>query len=208
MSDPVVYLVDDDASIRDAVKVFLELNGIHTQPFASGDEFLEQLQADWIGCVLLDLKMPGRDGLEVQQELIRRGSPLPVVIMTAHGDVATVRTSLKAGAFDFLEKPVDHAVLLEVVQNVFDLDRRRRRDQAERGEVMDKIARLTPREQQVMRHLALGHPHREIAEALGISPRTVEVYKARMMEKLGTRSLADVIHLASRLREESQRNPP
>lgn len=199
MNRPFVYLVDDDASVRDALRTLLELNRIATRVFASGEAFLSELQADWSGCVLLDLKMPGRDGLEVQQELLRRGVALPVVMMTAHGDVATVRAALKAGAFDFLEKPVDPEVLIDVVGGVLDLEQTRRREQEERSWLQGKAERLTHRERQVMEQLVLGRQHREIAQVLGISPRTVEVYKARMMEKLDARTLADVFSIHARL---------
>lgn len=206
MNRQKVYLVDDDASIRDAVCTVLELSGVAADSFASGEEFLDQVRADWSGCVLLDFKLTGIDGLQVQQELLQRRIDLPVVVMTAHGDVATVRAALKAGAFDFLEKPVERAVLLDVIVRVFDLEERKRRELGQRDELRRKAGRLTPRERQVMRQLMEGRQHREIAEALDISPRTVEVYKARMMEKLGARSLADVIHMGSRVSDE-QRGP-
>lgn len=201
MSRQFVYLVDDDASVRDALRTLLELNHIATRVFPSGEAMLGELAPDWSGCFLLDLKMPGRDGLDVQQELLRRGVALPVVIMTAHGDVATVRAALKAGAFDFLEKPVDPDVLIDVVRSVLDLEETRRRRQQERAWLEGKAQRLTNRERQVMEQLAQGRQHREIAALLGISPRTVEVYKARMMEKLDARTLADVFSIHARLND-------
>ncbi|MCW0235756.1 MAG: response regulator [Ferrovibrio sp.] len=203
MNSQSVYFVDDDASIRDALKSFLDLSGVPTQVFSSGDEFLAKLQPHYNGCVLLDLKMPGLNGLQVHQELVNRDSLLPVIIMTAHGDVSTVRNALKAGAYDFLEKPVENSILLDVVRSALDFAASRRRRFLEQSDMESKVARLTGREREVMRHLALGRQFRDIASILGISPRTVEVYKARMMEKLGTRSLADVIHIASKLSDES-----
>lgn len=205
MNPQRVYLVDDDAAVRDAVRVLLELTGIPVESFASGEEFLEKLDPEWTGCVLLDLKMAGKDGLQVQQEMIARSMEIPVVIMTAHGDVSTVRSALKAGAFDFLEKPVERQVLVDLVRNVFGHDERRRRVSAERDDLKRRAARLTMRESQVMSQLIEGRQHREIAEELKISPRTVEVYKARLMEKLGARSLADVIHIGTRLAETAGR---
>lgn len=199
MNRQKVYLVDDDAAIRDAVRTVLELSGVSAEVFASGEEFLTRLRPDWSGCVLLDFKLTGMDGLQVQREILDRQIVLPVVIMTAHGDVATVKAALKAGAFDFLEKPVERAQLLDVIHRVFDLDDRTRREVAQRDELRKKAGRLTPRERQIMQHLVEGRQHREIAELLDISPRTVEVYKSRMMEKLGARSLADVIHMGVRL---------
>lgn len=193
-----VYLVDDEPAVRDALKALLELSGIPTQSFSSGEAFLDAVHPRCSGCVLLDLKMTGMDGLEVQQQLLHRHLLLPVVMMTAHGDVSTVRAALKAGAFDFLEKPVDNAVLLGVIRSALNAEESRRRSIDEQHELGKKIARLTARERQVMQLLVEGQQHREIAATLGISPRTVEVYKARMMEKLGTRSLAEVIRLAAR----------
>ncbi|HKY20257.1 MAG TPA: response regulator [Vicinamibacterales bacterium] len=199
MSVQAVHLVDDDASVGDALRIFLELNGVHTRVFSSGEAFLEALVPDWTGCVLLDVKMPGMNGLEVQEELRRRNSSLPVVMMTAHGDVATVRTALKAGAHDFLEKPVDNDVLLDVVRSLFDLETLSRKASEESTRIRERLGRLTMRERQVMAQLAQGRQHRDIAELLSISPRTVEVYKARMMEKLGAKSLAEIIHMAAHL---------
>lgn len=199
-SDQRVHLVDDDASIRDAVRTLLEISGIAVTTYASGEAFLDLVDPDWSGCVLLDLKMGGMDGLQVQQELLRRSIPLPVVIMTAYGDVATVRAALKVGAHDFLEKPVDNSVLLEVVNGLLDREQRRLRQIEEREEIDQRFARLTTREREVMELLVEGRQHREIAQTLGISPRTVEVYKARMMQKINARSLADVIHLGAEVR--------
>jgi RNA polymerase sigma factor (sigma-70 family) len=151
------------------------------------------------GCVLLDLKMGGMDGLEVQKTLLERAIHMPVVIMTAYGDVATVRDALKAGAHDFLEKPVDPAILLDVVKSLLEREALRQRSEAQANESRRRLDRLTPRERDVLRHLLQGHQHREIAAALEISPRTVEVYKSRMMEKLAARNLADVIRIGANL---------
>ncbi|TDU25585.1 LuxR family two component transcriptional regulator [Panacagrimonas perspica] len=200
-SDHRVHLVDDDASVRDAVSTLLDVSGIAVTTYASGESFLDLVEPSWTGCVLLDLKMGGMDGLQVQQELLRRSIGLPVVIMTAYGDVATVRAALKVGAHDFLEKPVDNTVLVEVIKGVLDREQQRRRQLEEREEIDQRFARLTMREREVMELLVAGRQHREIAQTLGISPRTVEVYKARMMEKINARSLADVIHMGAEIRQ-------
>ncbi|MBI2383331.1 MAG: response regulator transcription factor [Gammaproteobacteria bacterium] len=195
-ADATVFLVDDDASVRDSTAIFLGLHGLRTQAFANAEDFLATYREDGAGCLMLDLKMPGMGGLELQKALARRGFPLPVIVVTAHGDVATVRTALKAGALDFLEKPVDKDLLLDAIRNALEFDAQRRRSLRLRDDRRERLARLTARERQVMELLAGGRHNREIAAALGISPRTVEVYKARMMEKLQARSLADVIRLA------------
>lgn len=196
MTLPAVYIVDDDAALRDATQLFLRVHGLPTRAFASAEAFLEAWEPDCAGCVLLDLKMPGMGGQALLQRLLQGRSAPPVVVVTAHGDVATARHALKSGAFDFLEKPVANEILLEVVSNALAHDDARRTDARTAGQRRARIERLTARERQVMQHVARGHSHREIAAALGISPRTVEVYKMRMMEKLQARTLADVIRLA------------
>lgn len=140
--------------------------------------------------------MPGMTGLELQTTLRARGVELPVVVLTAHGDVGTTRTAMKSGAFDFLEKPVDDDVLLDVLQNAIRVDADRHRTATLRAATVDRLERLTPREKEVLGLLAAGLQNRDIAEQLNISPRTVEVYKARMMEKLQCRSLADAIRIS------------
>jgi FixJ family two-component response regulator len=141
--------------------------------------------------------MPGMHGLELQEVLVQRNVELPVVVLTAYGDIATTRTALKNGAADFLEKPVDDDVLIDVLRNAIRLDEARHRVVAERTDTLERLNRLTPRERAVLNLLAEGLQHRDIAERLQISPRTVEVYKARMMEKLHVRSLAEMVRLGS-----------
>lgn len=196
MQDSTVFLVDDDPSVRDSLSLLLSLKGLRTRVYASAESLLATFEPDWRGCILTDLKMPGLTGIELQQALAGRGSTLPVVMLTAHGDVATTRQALKAGAFDFLEKPVDDGVLLDVLQNAIRRDAERHAEQTERTQVEDRVARLTPREREVLLLIADGLQNREIGERLGISPRTVEVYKARMMEKLHCRSLADAVRIS------------
>ncbi len=195
MTQPTVYIVDDDLAVRDSLALLLNLKGLVTQVFASGEAFLAACQSDWAGCLLLDVRMQGMTGLEVQQEILRRGINLPVIMITAHGDVATTRTALKSGAFDFLEKPVDDELLLDIINNALRFDH----DQRSTREILDerrlRLERLTSREREVMTLLTEGKHNREIAEALGISPRTVEVYRARMMEKLKARNLADLMRI-------------
>lgn len=200
MSDPrTVFIVDDDASVRDSLALLLGLNGFRTQIFASGETLLTAFRPDWQGCVLLDVRMPGVSGLDIQQELARRGSTLATVIMTAHGDVATARAAMKAGAVDFLEKPIDDEVLIDVLQDAISRQARPRRRKAHAdANIGQRLERLTQRERQVMRLVARGMQNAEIAESLGISPRTVEVYRSRMFEKLGVRSVAEVVRIALR----------
>lgn len=196
MSDATVFIVDDDASVRDSLALLLSLRGFRTQSFASAEAFLDTYRGDREGCLLTDLRMPGLSGLELHAELQRRGVALPVVVLTAHGDVATTRMAMKAGAFDFLEKPVDDAVLLDVLHHAIAEDGRRREAARREQSVRERLDRLTPREADVLRLLVEGLQHRDVAERLSISPRTVEVYKARMMEKLQCRSIAELVRVA------------
>jgi FixJ family two-component response regulator len=173
----------------------LSLKNISTQPFASADSFLETYTPERSGCVLTDLRMPGMTGLELQTAMRERHIELPIVVFTAHGDVATARAALKNGAFDFLEKPVDEAMLLDVLRNALRVDRERRSAATERSTSGQRRDRLTEREREILKLLTVGHSNREIAAQLGISPRTVEVHKARIMEKLECRSLAELIRV-------------
>jgi two-component system, LuxR family, response regulator FixJ len=199
MSDPTVFVVDDDASIRDALSLLISLKGLRAAVYASGEDFLAVYDERWRGCLLTDLKMPGMSGLDLQAALRDRRVTLPVVVLTAHGDVSTTRTALKNGAVDFLEKPVDDDVLIDVLRNAVRIDEERHHADVERSRTAARMSRLTSREREVLELLAQGLQHREIAERLSISPRTVEVYKARMMEKLQCRTLAEVVRAGAAL---------
>lgn len=190
-----VFIVDDDASARDELSLLLGRRGYRVSVFASAEDFLDTLSLEWTGCAVLDIRMPGMSGLELQQALCQRGCLLPVVFITAHGDAATARAALKADAIDYLEKPVDETQFLAAIDAAFrrEINQRAQFDRIESLE--SRLARLTLRERQVMELAADGRNHREIADALGISPRTVEVYKARMMEKLQMRNLSELIRL-------------
>lgn len=197
MPDPTVFVVDDDASVRDALSLLISLKGLRAAVFSSAEDFLAVYDESWRGCLLTDLKMPGLSGLELQARLRERGVKLPVVVLTAHGDVSTTRAALKNGAIDFLEKPPDDEVLVDVLVNAIRIDDERHRAHEQRAQIAAQLARLTPRERSVLELLAEGLQHREIAERLAISPRTVEVYKARMMEKLQCRTLAEVVRIGT-----------
>lgn len=179
-TDATVYIVDDDIAMRDSLALLLGLKGFRTQIFASAENLLSAYQPTWFGCILADIRMPGMTGLDLQNELAKHDNKVPVIIMTAYGDVATARIALKAGATDFLEKPVDDAVLIDVLQTAID-GHLTLRNKSLSGKVS---VQLTTREQQVADLAAAGLPVKRIAEQLGISPRTVEVYKSRMAQKL------------------------
>lgn len=193
---PMVYIVDDDAAGRDGLALLLEVRGYPVRAFAGGEAFLDAVDARSRGCVLLDLRMPGLDGLEVQKALNERGLALPIIIMTAHGDVQAARAALMAGAFDFLEKPVEDALLRKTIDAALAHEMEEVARRAHREEIRTRMARLTPRERQVLKRVVGGGHNREIAAELGISARTVEAYKARLMDKLQVERIPDLIRLS------------
>jgi FixJ family two-component response regulator len=191
-----VYIVDDDPSVRDSLALMLGLDGYRVALYANAEAFLAALREEWTGCVLADLRLPGASGVELQAALRARGSGLPVIIITGHGDVPTARKAFQAQAVDFLEKPFDHVQLLAAIRTAFALEERRiQRADARRNETR-KLAVLTAREREVLDHAAKGLHAKEIARVLGISARTVEVHKARIMAKLGARNVAELVRFA------------
>jgi len=194
--EQTVFIVDDDVAVRDSLALLLGLKGYRTAIFSSAEDFLAAYRKDWRGCLVLDIKMSGMTGLDLQAQLASQGIELPIVIITGHGDAASARSALKSGAVDFLEKPLDEAQLIAAVASALERDAKRRAEKMGGNEASARLARLTPRERQVMDLAAAGRHNREIGEALGISPRTVEVYKARLMEKLQARNLSELIRFA------------
>lgn len=163
MSDPTVFVVDDDAAIRDALSLLISLKGLRTAVFASAESFLETYSPSWRGCLLTDLQMSCMHGLELQTVLTQRKIDIPVVVLTAFADVTTTRTALKKGAVDFLEKPVDDEVLVDVLRNAIRIDEQRHQVTAERTVRRERLDRLTAREREVLKLLAEGLQHRDIA---------------------------------------------
>jgi FixJ family two-component response regulator len=194
-AEQTVFIVEDDAAVRDSLGLLLGLQGYRTQSFDCAEDFLRTYQPAWGGCLLLDIRMPGMSGLALQEDLRRQRIALPVIIMTAHGDISTVRTALKSGAVDFLEKPVDPDALLLAVRSALDADAARRRIARDAEAVTRKLSNLTARELQVLDLVAKGCHNREIATTLGISPRTVEVHKARVMEKLQVENIPELVRI-------------
>lgn len=192
----VVYVVDDDASIRDSLALMLGLAGYSTMTFSDAESFLQAFQRDWSGCVVADLRLPGLSGVELQERLREQGSNIPFIIITAHGDVPTARSAFLAKAVDFIEKPFDDVQLRSAIDTSFALEQQRI-DRLQSLHVhSEKLARLTSREREVLEHAARGLHAKEIASALDISVRTVEVHKARVMEKLGVRNVAELVRFA------------
>jgi len=187
-----VFVVDDDPSIRDSLSLLLGIAGYRTSLFADAEAFLAVAGGHLTGCLVADIKLPGRSGLELQSELRTRGIALPVIIITAHGDVPAARAAFHAQAVDFLEKPFDQRQLCAAIDAAFGLEEKRLGRRAD-AEMLD---RLTPREREVLDAVAQGLHAKEIGARLGISPRTVEVHKTRIMEKLGARNAAELVRFS------------
>lgn len=191
-----IYLVDDDEAVRRSVGFMLKTAGYAVKAYASGVEFLKEARELEPGCVLLDVRMPEMDGLEVQQALRDRGVTLPVIVMTGHGDVTVAVQAMKAGAIDFIEKPFEKAVLLGAAEEAFVRIGQADRSRARRDEAEIRLRALTARELDVLKGLVRGHPNKTIAYDLGISPRTVEIHRANLMGKLEVASLSDALRIA------------
>lgn len=191
----IVYLVDDDEAIRRSAGFMLKTSGFTVKSFANGLEFLKERELA-PGCVLLDVRMPGMDGLEVQKALRERGNDQPVIVMTGHGDVSVAVRAMKEGAIDFIEKPFEKAALLEAIDDGFARLERSDRSRVRADEARVRLNSLTPREMDVLQGLVRGHPNKTIAYDLDISPRTVEIHRANLMGKLGVHSLSDALRIA------------
>jgi len=195
-AQPTVYIVDDDSPVREALTLLMKAEGLQTRSYASAEEFLEELTPTSKGCILLDVRMPGLSGLELQQILKKKQASMQVIIMTGYADVPMAVQAMKAGAIDFIEKPFDSDRLLNQVQICLQMCEQEQSAHLQQQVAGEKTARLTRRERQVMDMLVQGHQNRLIAEKLGISPRTVEIHRARVMEKLEAHSLSDVVRIA------------
>lgn len=198
-SHPIVYIVDDDRSVRTSVARLLESSGYEVRTFASATDYLDRIDPDAHGCLLLDLRMPGIDGLELQNRLLRGGTFRPIIFLTGQGTVPETVAAMKAGATDFLEKPADPDELIRAVRTAIETDRMRRRELAEMSEIQDRVSLLTPRERQVFERVVQGRLNKQIAHELGVSEKTVKVHRGRVMEKMKTASLADLARIAERL---------
>ena len=192
---PIVYIVDDDGSVRHAMELLMRSVGLPCATFHSGDEFLEHYNAQMAGCLVLDIRMPGLGGLELQDKLIERGSTLPIIFITGHGDVPMAVEAMQKGAVDFIQKPFRDQELLDRIGDAMRTDRQRRTGRLLKAEVLDRISKLTHREREVLDLVVTGKPNKVIAYELGVSQRTVEIHRARVMEKMQARSLADLVKM-------------
>ena len=193
---PTVYIVDDDAEMRETLRSLVSSVNLPVETYAGAQEFLETQDGGRAGCLVVDLRMPGLSGIDLQEELVSRGAKLPVIMISGYGDVPTAARAMRAGAIDFLEKPISRQLLLDRVREGLDVDRQRRRAEAEKAEITGRVARLTPRERQVMEMVVGGNTNKVIAIDLGLCEKTVEVHRAHVMEKMKVQSLAELVRLA------------
>lgn len=190
-----VFIVDDDPAIRVGMQALLESVNLKHEIFASADEFLQHEEQHHSGCLVLDIRMPGLGGLELQDELISRGSTLPIIFITGHGDVPMAVDAMQKGAVDFIQKPFRDQELLDRIREALTTDRKRREERERHAQVDRRLQRLTKREREVFELVVTGKPNKVIAFDLDVSQRTVEIHRARVMEKMEARSLADLVRM-------------
>ena len=194
-ADGTVHVVDDDQAVRDSLTLLLRVAGFTVASYPSADAFL-LTASQGAGCVVIDVRMPGMGGLELQEELTRRGRRIPVIVMTGHAEVPLAVKAMKAGAVDFVEKPFEEPAMLAAIRRAFTLGLETAREEAEGNEIGSRLAQLTPREREVLDALVAGKPNKIIAYELSISPRTVEIHRARVMDKMAARTLSDLVRMA------------
>lgn len=199
MSSPgtMVHIVDDDASFRKSLERLLRLRGFQTESFESAEAFLRSGITSRAGCILLDVHMPGLDGLSLQQSIARTRCTMPIIFLTGRGDIPMSVRAIKAGAADFLTKPVDVDVLLPTIQKAFAENRCRRDAQVQQDAIRQRVQTLTERELEVLRHLLTGAPNKQIGGDLAIAEKTVKIHRGRVMEKMGVTSVAELVRLCA-----------
>lgn len=190
-----VFIVEDDASVRDALGLLLGLRGYTVAMYGDAESFLGALKGGWRGCALIDIRMPGMDGLTLQRKLRDSGCAIPVIVMTGHGDVDSARDAFRSQAVDFLEKPIEQSRLYAAIEEAFARQAATQETESLQSDFTRLLATLTPREKEVMELVVAGRHNREIAELLAISARTVEVHKARMMAKLQVAGVPDLVRM-------------
>jgi two-component system response regulator FixJ len=197
--DQTVFVVDDEEAVRDSMRMMLERAGYNVRSFASAEEFLEAYEPSTLGCLVCDVRLGGQSGLELQRELDRRKCPLPVILITGHGDVEMAVAAVKRGAFDFIEKPFEDGRLYTSVAQALTAGREFLAKEEEITALRNRIAELSPRQREVLELLIDGLSNKEIAKLLGISPRTVETYRAFVMARMGASSLAELVKMSIRV---------
>ena len=196
MPDPMIYVVDDDDAVRQSLEFLLSTAGIKSLGFESGKAFLDVLPQIDTGCIITDIRMPEITGIELLKQVRQQKPDLPVIVITGHGDIALAVEAMKIGAVDFLEKPFDDDILIAAVKSALSHVADSGKRNAELGQITEKLAALSNRERQVLEGLVAGQPNKTIAFDLGISPRTVEIYRANLMTKMAANSLSDLVRMA------------
>lgn len=193
--NPIVMVVDDDTGVRNAMRILLKSVGLEATLYASAQEFLAAYQPSQPGCLVLDIRMPGMSGLELQQQLNLRGAVIPVIFMTGHGDIPMAVDAMQHGAFDFLQKPFRDQDLLDRIQKAIAKDAERRESLGEHARIRTHLESLTAREREVLELMVKGKQNKQIAQDLGVSPRTIEIHRARVMEKMDAHSVAELVRM-------------
>jgi two-component system response regulator FixJ len=196
-----IFIVDDDEAVRNSLRLLLKTVGVDSVGFESGDHFLAEFDTDWQGCIVLDIRMPGTSGLEVQKILLDRGNILPIIFITGHGDIAMAVEAMRLGAMDFVQKPFHEQELMDLITKALSTNDENKEEALHKREVTERFSTLTPRETEVMGCVVKGLANKVIAMDLDVSQRTVEIHRARVMEKMGCRSLAGLVRMAMLLEE-------
>ena len=197
MTDATVFVVDDDRAVRDGLQQLLQAVGLRVQTYGSARDFLAAYQADIPGCLVLDIRMPGMGGLDLQARLVQEGVRLPIIFLTGHGDVPAAVRALKGGAMDFLQKPINSQSLLDLVQQAIQRDAETRVTSAKEAKIMRRLSALTTREREVLDMLVTGKANKVIAVELAISERTVEFHRSKIMKKMRARSLVELVGMVN-----------
>jgi len=198
--EPTVFVIDDDAAVRRFLRGLIDSINLCVEVYDSAQAFLDSYTSGQIGCILLDIRMPGMSGLELQRELAKRTIDLPCIILTGHGDVQIAVQAMKNGAVDFIEKPFNNELLLDSVQRAIGGYVEARHERAEHDQIIERVSQLTPREREVLHHLVDGKTNKGIARSLEISEKTVEKHRGRVMEKMQTKSLASLVKMVAGLK--------
>ena len=197
----VVFIVDDDEAVRNSLRLLVKSVGLPASTAKSAQEFLESYDPGHAGCLVLDVRMPGMSGIELQQQLNLRGAVIPVIFITGHGDIPMAVEAMQQGAFDFLQKPFRDQDLVDRIQRALEKDRINRDELTQRSRILERLTSLTPREREVLDLIVSGKPNKIMAADLGLSQRTVEIHRARVMEKMGASSLAQLVRMTLDLQE-------
>lgn len=200
-SDAVVYIVDDDQAVRDSLKMLIKRLGLRIESYASAESFLSELRPEIPGCIVLDMRMEGMSGIDLQEALIKKSIDLPIIFITGYGDVPMAVRATRQGAIDFIEKPFEHKVLLERIQEAVDHDAKNRKIREHHAEISERIASLSPREREVMELVISGKTSREIAMSLCRSEKTVKAHRLHLMKKLKARTSAELVRMAMMVRK-------